>query len=359
MRGVGDIEFGLDDPLSDDIFFSANISLSMIPISGAIIGCRMAPAPAMRVVIPAPGTRDRKTGPRVREERRWGVPGAHALPLLLLLISTPTPSIRAWQLHSPSSSWDHDLYLASTGIPPHASTAMGIQPQASFLSRGAAAAGARSVFGGDERGRRVHRAATEDPAAATPATSPPNTIHYLFQVYEKINNEGVWAAYFKQGHQVQNASSTLFENPSYSVFIHCKDRASAGCTAPTQFNATLVTSVPSSYCTDLVSPMVQLLRSAQLVAKAGDHFVFVSDSSYERGNYSPADHSYVIRLGVQKKSYVAQGGFVASRRPPRRLLVACRWEGSRGRGGCGHPYYSSVGYLRWVVWMDVSREGLY
>ena len=49
--------------------------------------------------------------------------------------------------------------------------------------------------------------------------------------------------------------------------------------------------------------------------------------SYERGNYPPADHSYVR---LYKREAPAQDRFVVSRRPPRRLLVASRGDVSRG-----------------------------
>ena len=52
---------------------------------------------------------------------------------------------------------------------------------------------------------------------------------------------------------------------------------------------------------------------------------------YERGNYSPADHSYVQ---LYKREAPTQCRFVASRRPSRRLLVTSRGDVSgEGLGG--------------------------
>ena len=60
--------------------------------------------------------------------------------------------------------------------------------------------------------------------------------------------------------------------------------------------------------------------------------ITMRDLHYERGNYSPADHSYVR---LYKREAPTQCRFVASRRPSRRLLVVCRgdvsWEGGCGR----------------------------
>ena len=91
---------------------------------------------------------------------------------------------------------------------------------------------------------------------------------------------------------------------------------------------------------------------------------------YERGNYSPADQSYVR---LYKRYAPTQCRSVASRRPPRRLLVTSRggrslalnWRHEDGNfdlqqqqwGGCGRSYYLS-GSSPGVVWVDVSREGL-
>ena len=70
---------------------------------------------------------------------------------------------------------------------------------------------------------------------------------------------------------------------------------------------------------------------------SGGSSMLVEDlDDYERGNYSPADHSYVQ---LCKREAPTQCRFVASPRPSRRLLVTSHrdvsWEGRR-------PYYSSV-----------------
>lgn len=103
---------------------------------------------------------------------------------------------------------------------------------------------------------------------ASGAESP--RIYFLFLAVDKISNLNVWQAFFAQAPRDQ-----------YRAFVHCKlpscNRMVAG--SP----LVPVPTVPSYYCTDLVSPMNQLLAHA-LHADASqshyaDKFAFISDST--------------------------------------------------------------------------------
>jgi len=86
---------------------------------------------------------------------------------------------------------------------------------------------------------------------------------------DKISNLDVWMSFFLQA---------PWEH--YRAYVHCKLPACVSSVAGTPL--TLVQTVPSYYCSDLVSPMNQLLNYA--LAEAGpthenDKFAFVSDST--------------------------------------------------------------------------------
>lgn len=68
----------------------------------------------------------------------------------------------------------------------------------------------------------------------------------------------------------------------YRVLMHCKFQACRvkNTASFRTVNVTMVDQVPSSYCGDLVSPMVELLRVATSESKsAQDRFIFVSEST--------------------------------------------------------------------------------
>ena len=76
-------------------------------------------------------------------------------------------------------------------------------------------------------------------------------------------------------------------------------------------------------------------------------------NKYERGNYSPADHSYVR---LYKRDAPTPCRSVASRRPSRRLLVTSRGDPSCGRGVVDVHTIRVVCFFE-MVWLDVSRGG--
>jgi len=92
-------------------------------------------------------------------------------------------------------------------------------------------------------------------------------VNYLFLVNDHIFNEKVWERFFSS----DDASD------SWKAFVHCQE--GAACKKP-QFEMEQVPPTPSKYCFDLVSPMVQLLRSALTDAHPQDQYVFVSESTF-------------------------------------------------------------------------------
>lgn len=108
--------------------------------------------------------------------------------------------------------------------------------------------------------------------ASQPGMSRPPRVYFLFMAVDKVSNLGVWQQFFAQAPATQ-----------YRALIHCK---LPSCQAQiTGSVLTAVSTVPSYYCTDLVSPMNQLLNQALTIDAAEgpphphDKFAFVSDST--------------------------------------------------------------------------------
>lgn len=95
-------------------------------------------------------------------------------------------------------------------------------------------------------------------------------VYFLFLAMDKISNVGIWKSFFSSA-----------PPDMYRVFVHCKFREPcAQQLAGSVFQ--LVDTVPSYYCTDLVSPMSQLLNFALTEGQSphpNDKFAFISDST--------------------------------------------------------------------------------
>jgi hypothetical protein len=92
----------------------------------------------------------------------------------------------------------------------------------------------------------------------------------LFLAVDKVSNLKVWSNFFAQAPQSQ-----------YRAYVHCK---LPQCNSFVQGSVLQpVQAVPSYYCTDLVSPMAQLLSYALAddpsTKNPNDKFVYISDSS--------------------------------------------------------------------------------
>jgi len=98
------------------------------------------------------------------------------------------------------------------------------------------------------------------------------SLFFLFLTSAGIQRQDIWASFFED--------ATL-QTP-YRTFVHCTDWKT--CDAEIQvdnpLNATLVGTVPTFYCKDLVTAMTQLLKAATLESTSPhDKFVFLSDST--------------------------------------------------------------------------------
>eukprot|EP00933_Yihiella_yeosuensis_P009838 TRINITY_DN115970_c0_g1_i1.p1 TRINITY_DN115970_c0_g1~~TRINITY_DN115970_c0_g1_i1.p1 ORF type:complete len:378 (-),score=45.26 TRINITY_DN115970_c0_g1_i1:73-1206(-) len=95
-------------------------------------------------------------------------------------------------------------------------------------------------------------------------------IYFLFLAVDKISNLNVWLNFFKTAPPDQ-----------YRAFVHCKVQSCIEQVKGTSIVA--VPQVPSYYCSDLVSPMNQLVSYALSTdlgpTNSMDKFTFVSDSS--------------------------------------------------------------------------------
>eukprot|EP00933_Yihiella_yeosuensis_P017021 TRINITY_DN14340_c0_g1_i1.p1 TRINITY_DN14340_c0_g1~~TRINITY_DN14340_c0_g1_i1.p1 ORF type:complete len:380 (+),score=75.56 TRINITY_DN14340_c0_g1_i1:162-1301(+) len=102
-----------------------------------------------------------------------------------------------------------------------------------------------------------------------PDSRPPR-IYFLFLGVDKLSNLDVWTSFFQS-----------IPADKYRAFVHCKE---SNCV--NQVKGSPIVPVPivaSYYCTDLVSPMNQLLSYALSIdvgpPNALDKFAFISDSS--------------------------------------------------------------------------------
>jgi len=120
------------------------------------------------------------------------------------------------------------------------------------------------------------------------AITRPARIFFLFLAVDKVSNLGVWTNFFAKAPPDQ-----------YRALIHCKLPA---CLSFVQGSFLVpVPTVPSYYCTDLVSPMNQLLGHAlnnDLGSEnPADKFVFVSDSSLPAKPFSEIYTTLAMRQG--------------------------------------------------------------
>lgn len=110
-------------------------------------------------------------------------------------------------------------------------------------------------------------------AAPGQASAAPDVVHFLFLVDRGLSHAGVWERFFDQA-----------PRGSFRIWVHCTrpgaceaDRVTA---LPT---ATVVPTVPSAYCYDLVTPATQLMRFALAASVAApgavEKFVLMSDTS--------------------------------------------------------------------------------
>lgn len=110
----------------------------------------------------------------------------------------------------------------------------------------------------------------EQKSVANSTKSRPPRVYFLFLAVDKVSNLNVWKNFFTQAPPEQ-----------YRAFIHCKFPSCNAYVAGSVIQA--VPTVPSYYCTDLVSPMNQLLdiatRDDAATSNSMDKFVFISDSS--------------------------------------------------------------------------------
>mmetsp|Transcript_1396 Transcript_1396/g.3095 ORF Transcript_1396/g.3095 Transcript_1396/m.3095 type:complete len:386 (+) Transcript_1396:108-1265(+) len=108
----------------------------------------------------------------------------------------------------------------------------------------------------------------------------PPRVYFLFLAVDKVSNLEVWQAFFAQA-----------PADRYRALVHCKLPECTASLAGSQLVA--VPTVPSYYCTDLVSPMNQLLAvalSADVgLANPADTFAFISDSTLPA---KPFSHIY-------------------------------------------------------------------
>jgi len=132
--------------------------------------------------------------------------------------------------------------------------------------------------------QNVHEAS----AAKKVAETRPARIYFLFMAVDKVSNLKIWNDFFSQAPTSQ-----------YRALVHCKlpkcnEFVKGSHLIPVQ-------TVPSYYCTDLVSPMNQLLAFA-LADEPGntnpaDKFAFISDSTLPAKPFSEIYSTLATRPG--------------------------------------------------------------
>jgi len=101
--------------------------------------------------------------------------------------------------------------------------------------------------------------------------APEPRIFFLFLTLSGIKRSELWQAFFYEQPQTR-----------WRVFVHCKHThvCALELSQGNVLGATQVATVPSSYCRDLVTPMVQMLQAAVLESTSPrDKFVFLSEST--------------------------------------------------------------------------------
>jgi hypothetical protein len=116
----------------------------------------------------------------------------------------------------------------------------------------------------------------------------PARIFFMFMAVDKISNLNVWTQFFSQAPSSQ-----------YRAYVHCKLESCKNFVAGTVIIP--VATVPSYYCTDLVSPMQQLINFALAddpsSANPADKFAFISDSTLPAKPFSQIYSTLAIRQG--------------------------------------------------------------
>mmetsp|Transcript_104722 Transcript_104722/g.182014 ORF Transcript_104722/g.182014 Transcript_104722/m.182014 type:complete len:470 (-) Transcript_104722:34-1443(-) len=96
-------------------------------------------------------------------------------------------------------------------------------------------------------------------------------LFFLFLTMSGVKRPELWRAFF-----------SLESAHRYRIFIHCKHKhiCELELSSSNLLGATQVETVPSAYCKDLVSPMVQLMHAALLESKnPRDKFIFLSETT--------------------------------------------------------------------------------
>jgi hypothetical protein len=113
-------------------------------------------------------------------------------------------------------------------------------------------------------------------------------VYFLFLAVDKISNLGIWKTFFSHA-----------PRDMYRAFVHCKDQRCSQQVVGSPIE--LVPTVPSYYCTDLVSPMQQLLHYALSAdpqhSHPSDKFAFISDSSLPGKPFAHVHSALTGRVG--------------------------------------------------------------
>jgi len=110
----------------------------------------------------------------------------------------------------------------------------------------------------------------QDKAKDSISSSSPK-VFFLFLTLAGVQQPEIWEAFFEGAPPHQRRA-----------FVHCKKKSVCDLqlSVSNPFALTVVDTVPTSYCKDLVSAMVQLLAAALAEANSsGDKFVFLSQSA--------------------------------------------------------------------------------
>eukprot|EP00747_Dinoflagellata_sp_TGD_P151303 gnl/TRDRNA2_/TRDRNA2_177198_c4_seq1.p1 gnl/TRDRNA2_/TRDRNA2_177198_c4~~gnl/TRDRNA2_/TRDRNA2_177198_c4_seq1.p1 ORF type:complete len:507 (+),score=35.65 gnl/TRDRNA2_/TRDRNA2_177198_c4_seq1:1-1521(+) len=115
-------------------------------------------------------------------------------------------------------------------------------------------------------------------------------LHFMFLAISDVPHASLWRSFFSTA-----------PADSWSIWLHCKDRqaCSSGTFMIENPDTMLVPTVSTTYCTDLVTASVQLLRSA-LAKHAGDEsveakFLLMSDSTLPIKPFSVVFNTYASR----------------------------------------------------------------
>lgn len=115
-------------------------------------------------------------------------------------------------------------------------------------------------------------------------------LFFLFLARDSLPTEKIWMKFFASGKQ----------SVDYHAIVHCTDESACRKSLGGQDQFTVISSSPSRWCADLVTPMNALLAAA-LKSEGGslrDKFIFLSESTVPIKSFQHVQHQLLVEDGI-------------------------------------------------------------